>query len=70
MTDREPRYDPGWDDAPGDESVAGRLRAGRGLPSPGVIFLAIAVIGSIVYMAFVIQVRDSSQIPMMASGAG
>jgi hypothetical protein len=34
-----------------------------------VIFLAIAVIGSVLYMAFVISVRDSSQIPLMASGA-
>ena len=42
---------------------------GRSMPSPGLIFLAIAIVGSIVYMVFVISVRDSSQIPLMASGA-
>jgi hypothetical protein len=70
MTDRRSRLEPQWDEpSPGDSYPPRRGGGGRGLPSPGVIFLAIAVVGSIVYMAFVISVRDSSQIPLMASGA-
>jgi hypothetical protein len=50
---------------------------GRGAPgrangrrvSPGAVFLAIAVIGSIAYVAYAITVRDASQIPLLASGA-
>jgi hypothetical protein len=37
--------------------------------TPGVVMLAVAVVGSIAYMAFVVTVRDNSQIPLMASGA-
>jgi MFS family permease len=69
MTDRRPRTDPRWEPEPEDEDWSSGVRTGRGMPSPGLIFLAVAVIGSILYMAFVISVRDSSQIPLMASGA-
>jgi hypothetical protein len=37
--------------------------------SPGVLFLGLAVIGSIAYMAYAVTVRDASQIPLLASGA-
>ena len=37
--------------------------------SPGVIFLVVAIVGSIVYMAYTVTVRDTSQIPLLASGA-
>ena len=37
--------------------------------SPGVVFLAIALIGSVAYVAYVVTVRDASQIPPLASGA-
>jgi hypothetical protein len=37
--------------------------------SPGVVFLAIAIVGSIVYMGYTVTVRDTSQIPLLASGA-
>lgn len=37
--------------------------------SPGVVFLAIAVIGSIAYFGYTVTVRDASQIPLLASGA-
>ena len=77
MTDRRSRYDAEldprgprnsdrYDPRDVDPGEAGR---GGSMPSPGVIFLAIAIIGSILYMVFVISVRDSSQIPLMASGA-
>jgi hypothetical protein len=69
MTDRRTRYEAGMDPPPYDEVEPGPPTRGRSLPSPGVIFLAIAIVGSILYMAFVISVRDSSQIPLMASGA-
>jgi hypothetical protein len=69
MSDRRSRTKPGWEPAPEEDDWSGRVRTGRGMPSPGLIFLAVAVIGSILYMAFVISVRDSSQIPLMASGA-
>ena len=69
MTDRPSRPDPRWEPAPEDEDWSSGVRTGRGMPSPGLIFLAVAVIGSVLYMAFVISVRDSSQIPLMASGA-
>ena len=37
--------------------------------SPGVIFLVLAIVGSIAYMAYTVTVRDTSQIPLLASGA-
>jgi hypothetical protein len=37
--------------------------------SPGVVFLAIALVGSVAYLAYVVTVRDASQIPLLASGA-
>lgn len=37
--------------------------------SPGLVFLAIALIGSAAYLAYVVTVRDASQIPLLASGA-
>jgi hypothetical protein len=47
-----------------------RVGAGGGRRiSPGVIFLAVAIIGSIIYMAYTVTVRDTSQIPLLASGA-
>jgi hypothetical protein len=33
------------------------------------VFLAIAIVGSIAYMAFVLTVREATQIPLLASGA-
>ena len=46
-----------------------RPRSGIRRISPGVIFLAVAIVGSIVYMAYTVTVRDTSQIPLLASGA-
>lgn len=37
--------------------------------TPGIVFLAVAVIGSVAYFAYAITVRDASQIPLLASGA-
>jgi hypothetical protein len=37
--------------------------------SPGLVFLAVAIIGSVAYLAYAITVRDASQIPLLASGA-
>jgi len=48
--------------APTPESSGRRI-------SPGVVILAIALIGSMAYVLYAITVRDPSQIPLLASGA-
>ena len=62
--DRYADYDdgPGYDD-PGYEPE------GRRRISPVAIFLVVAIIGSIAYMAYVVTVREATQIPLLASGA-
>lgn len=50
--------------APRRASSRGSLR-----PTPGPVFLVIAVVGSIAYLLYAITVRDASQIPLLASGA-
>ena len=45
-----------------------RTTGGRRI-SPGVVFLVLAIVGSIAYMAYTVTVRDTSQIPLLASGA-
>ncbi len=37
--------------------------------TPGVVFLVVAVVGSIAYMAYTVTVRDTTQMPLLASGA-
>ena len=37
--------------------------------SPGIVFLAVAVIGSVVFALYAVTVRDASQIPLLAAGA-
>jgi hypothetical protein len=36
--------------------------------TPGVVFLAVALIGSLVFVLYAITVRDASQIPLLAAG--
>ena len=56
---RRPRQvDPGYDEPPRGRRV-----------SPGLVFLVVAVVGSIAYMAYTVTVREASQIPLLASGA-
>ncbi|MFL5652339.1 MAG: hypothetical protein ACJ777_13760, partial [Chloroflexota bacterium] len=43
-------------------------RGGRRI-TPGRVFLAIALVGSIAFTAYVLTVRDASQIPLLAAGA-
>ena len=43
-------------------------RGWRRRVSPGVVFLAIALIGSLVFALYAITVRDASQIPLLAAG--
>lgn len=78
MTDRRVRRDPYADprdrdfeddryadyDDPGYEPEQRR----RGI-SPVAIFLVVAIIGAIAYMAYVVTVREATQIPLLASGA-
>jgi hypothetical protein len=37
--------------------------------SPGAAFLAIAIIGSVVFAVYAVTVRDASSIPLLAAGA-
>lgn len=37
--------------------------------TPGVVILAVALIGSVIFALYAITVRDASQIPLLASGA-
>ena len=37
--------------------------------SPGVVILGLALVGSVAFLAYAIQVRDPSQIPLFASGS-
>ena len=46
----------------------GTPTGGRRL-SPGLVFLAVALIASVVYVGYAITVRDAAQIPLLASGA-
>ncbi len=36
--------------------------------SPGVVFLAIALIGSVAFVLYAVTVRDTSQIPLLTAG--
>ena len=36
--------------------------------SPGLVFLAVAIVASAAYVLYAITVRDASQIPLLASG--
>ena len=37
--------------------------------TPGVVFLAVALIGSVVFAIYAVTVRDPSQIPLLAAGS-
>ena len=37
--------------------------------SPGIVFLTVAVVGSIIFALYAVTVRDASQIPLLAAGA-
>jgi hypothetical protein len=67
---RRPRHDdPGYEPDAGYE-LDGYEPEERGRRiSPVVVFLIVAVIGSILYMAYVVTVREATQIPLLASGA-
>jgi hypothetical protein len=69
MTDRS---NPSASRRPAPSRRAGSASAGTAGTrriSPGLIFLVVAIVGSIAYMAYTVTVRDTSQIPLLASGA-
>jgi hypothetical protein len=53
---------------PGGRRAAPEPRSGFRL-SPGPVILVIAIVLSVVYAFYAVTVRDTSQIPMLASGA-
>lgn len=44
------------------------MTARRRRITPGVVFLTVALIGSLVFVLYAITVRDASQIPLLAAG--
>ena len=44
------------------------MNAGTRRLTPGIVFLAIALIGSLLFVAYAVNVRDTSQIPLLAAG--
>ena len=56
--------------APSDvRPVPSEPRVGRFSINPTGVVFVIALVGSILYLAYAISVRDASQIPLLASGA-
>jgi hypothetical protein len=51
------------------ESNRGDTRRAGFRLTPGIVFLAVAVIGSVAFGLYTITVRDASQIPLLAAGA-
>ncbi|MEA2632340.1 MAG: hypothetical protein QOE66_2559 [Chloroflexota bacterium] len=74
MTTRDESDPSGGGGAGGSAGGAGGSTGGaraarrRGI-SPGVVFLAIALIGSVVFVLYSVTVRDASQIPLLAAGS-
>ena len=66
------RIDDRWQDSP-SEAEATQGRSGISLGpiriTPVLVVLVIALFGSLAYLAFALTVRDTSQIPMLVSGA-
>jgi uncharacterized membrane protein len=58
-----------FDPSGGGVGAGGARPARRRGISPGVVFLAIALIGSVVFVLYAITVRDASQIPLLAAGS-
>jgi hypothetical protein len=68
MSSRDPRT--GRQSMVSPRGPAGQSRQSGGFRlSPGVVFLAIALVLSVVYGIYALTVRDTSQIPLLASGA-
>jgi len=64
---RRPRGEDPYADPYGDSAGEPEERGPR--VSPGAVFLVLAVIGSIAFMAYFLTVREVTQIPLLASGA-
>ena len=42
--------------------------SGRRRVTPGVVFLVVAIVGSLAFALYAVTVRDASQIPLLAAG--
>jgi alanine dehydrogenase len=45
------------------------MTAARRSISPGIVFLAVALIGSLLFALYAVTVRDADQIPLLAAGS-
>ena len=52
-----------------DEKATAKQGSGGFHLTPGIVFLAIAIVGSVAFAAYAVTVRDASQIPLLAAGA-
>ena len=68
MTSRQARPDPRRMAEPLRPAPPPSRPSGRRI-SPGIVFLAIALVGSAAYALYAVTVREASQIPLLASGA-
>ncbi len=70
MDDRTQRIDraEAWADDPDEAPEPRGAHMGRLSITPLGVALALALVGSLLYLAFALTVRDASQVPMLASG--
>jgi len=52
-----------------EEKAAAEPRSRGFHLTPGIVFLAIALVGSVAFGLYAVTVRDASQIPLLAAGA-
>ena len=50
-------------------SAAVKSRRRRRRITPGIVFLTVAMVGAVAFTAYVLTVRDASQIPLLAAGS-
>ena len=72
MASRPPSYNDRWQVAPRDSGRGRRsnvIRLGPLVLTPTRATAVVALVGSVLYVAYAVTVRDASQIPMLSSGA-
>jgi hypothetical protein len=52
-----------------EQKATAKAKSGGFRLTPGIVFLAIALVGSVAFALYAVTVRDASQIPLLAAGA-